>query len=340
MKMNYEDIENRVFVKKYELQDLTPSNITKFVIDNLFEEQEPLNFDSYEFNREDSTRFEPILHINSKEYRISKAVQKEIYNSLKFLIEEINSLDPWDINIVEANLDAKLTIAEKIDYLKEKRKELYLGVQNEPEYYVYTGKREFNGFDNWEELIFDLLLHQEIVVVKYLTNDLDIPDIPKTIYDDWHKYYKTKELISICEKKIKELSEGNEVKNEEIDFKKPSLHKTIDIKINSDIIFKENYDRLFNYIVISYSDKKNKAFFSYLYHFFSDNTFLLKNKKSSVPYNKYLVCNNYIDKFSKVIQRDSENSKNSDEEKRMFEIFKTYYLKFIQIEVEGKLKEN
>lgn len=227
MKMNYEDIENRVFVKKYELKNLTPSNIKNFIKDNLFEEQEPLNIVYNKFNIEDSTSFEPILYINSKEYRISKAVRKEIYNSLRFLIEEINSLDPWDRNIIEANLDARFTIVEKIEYLKEKRKELYLGIQNEPEYYVYTGKREFNGFDNWEDLIFDMLLYDQIIATKYLTNDLDIPDIPKNIYNDWHKYYKTKELIDICENKINDLSEGKESGNEEIEFKNPSLPKAI-----------------------------------------------------------------------------------------------------------------
>lgn len=224
MRMNFEDYENRPFSKKYELKDLTPANINKLLKDKLFEKEEPLN---YTTNIEDSTYFEPIMHINSIEYRISKTVLKEIYNTLRFLIEELNNLEYWEINVIEANIDARYTNDEKMEYLKEKRKELYLSIQNEPEYYVYIGKRDFNGFDNWEDYMFEILAHDENTVIKYLTNDLQIPDIPEEIYTDWLKYYKMTEVINLCEKKIKELSEGKEFEHEKIEFKNPSLPKAI-----------------------------------------------------------------------------------------------------------------
>lgn len=243
MKMNYEDIENRVFFKKYELKDLTPSNIKKFIIDNLFEEQKPLNIDSYKCNIKNSTSFEPILHLQSIEYRISNTVLKEIYSTLRFLIEELNPIEHWEINIIEANVDARYTNEEKIEYLKEKRKELYLSIQNQPEYYVYLGERDFNGFGNWKDYIFDILLHDEKTVIRYLTEEIDVRNLPDYIYIDWLKFYKITEIINICENKINELSEE----------KKDSSIKKIDLSFQLALL--EQIMKLENWDDISASKK-------------------------------------------------------------------------------------
>lgn len=209
MRMNFEDYENRPFSKKYKIDELSLSNIKNLLKDKLFEEDEPFDFD-IGINIEDSTCFEPILHLQSVTYRISKVVLQEIYNTLLFLIEELNNIDYWEINVIEANISARYTIDEKIEYLKEKRKELYLSIQNEPEYYVYVGKRDFNGFDNWKDYIFEIILHEEEMVIKYLTKDLQTPDIPREIYNEWLKYFKMTEIINICENKINELSKEKE----------------------------------------------------------------------------------------------------------------------------------
>lgn len=201
--MNFEDYENRPFSKKYELKDLTPANINKLLKDKLFEKEEPYN---YETKIKNSTYFDTCMHINRIDYRISNIVLKEIYNTLRYLIEELNNLEYWEINVIEANIDARYTNDEKIEYLKEKRKELYLSIQNEPEYYVYIGKRDFNGFSNWEDWMFEVIMINEDTVIKYLTNDLQAPDIPKEIYTDWLKYFKMTQVINLCEKKINELS--------------------------------------------------------------------------------------------------------------------------------------
>lgn len=110
------------------------------------------------------------------------------------------------------------------------------------------------------------------------------------------------------------------------DFNNLNLLRFIDVVPRVSLIFKDDHDKLFEFIVENYSGKKNNAFFSYLFHFFSDNDYLLKKAKSSIPYNFFLIENNFIDKFSKVIQRIRENC---DEEKRMFEIFKKANDKFL-----------
>jgi hypothetical protein len=256
MGINYEDIENRIFVKKYDNKDLLPSNVNQLFTDNLFEEHIPLDFEPKIFIREDSTDFETTLQINSKNYCISSAVLKEIFTTMKFLIEEINSIDYWDINIIETNIDARFTDTEKIEYLKEKRKELYLAIQNEPEYFVYTGKREFNGFNNWEELIYDILLYEDSLVKKFLTEDIGVPDIPKTIFTDWHNYYKTNELIKICEKKINELILEDTVDSiEQIDEEKTKKISAKNVDLSFQLALLEEIMKLENWDDISANKK-------------------------------------------------------------------------------------
>jgi hypothetical protein len=152
----------------------------------------------------------------------------------------------------------------------------------------------------------------------------------------WIKAATFESCIYVCNEGINELENGLKEEILDINNNNFSLPQSINaavIKIKPEMIFKEQHISLFQYMVTSYSAKKNKAFYSYLFHFFSLNGYLLKKTKSSVNYNRFLVENDLIDKFSKVIQKEGDNS---DEEKRMFEIFQNFSLKFF----EGKLKEN
>ena len=152
----------------------------------------------------------------------------------------------------------------------------------------------------------------------------------------WIEAAAFESCIYVCNEGINEIEKG--FKEEILDindntFSVPKSTNATVKKINPDMIFKKQHISLFQYIVTSYSDKKNKAFYSYLYRYFSQEKYLLKNLKSSVPYNRYLVENHFIDKFSKVIQRTTDDS---DTEQRMFAIFEESSHTFIQI----KLKEN
>lgn len=280
---------------------------------------------------------------NNKKYRWNFKIYSEIYEASKYIIDNCLGFElNQDILFIISELNGCVDLDDKITLLKEKLKFYWRPFEHTSEFLLFMDERHDWEGQTWEDEIRSFLVEDDIFCVFYLTRSKEIDLKDSSYYNNhfklWIEHYRKRRLIDFCKTEIERLKGVFNDQEKVIEIKKITENK--DIKINSDIIFKENYVRLFNYIVKSYSDKKNKAFFSYLYHFFSNNGFLLKNKKSSVPYNNYLVCNNYIDEFSKVIQRGSENSKNSDEEKRMFEIFQTYYLKFIQIEIEGKLKEN
>ena len=95
----------------------------------------------------------------------------------------------------------------------------------------------------------------------------------------------------------------------------------------SELIFKDDNDMLFDFIVSEYSDVKNNAFFSYLFHYFSENKLLLKNIKSSKLYGNFLIKNKFIDKFSKVIQT---NEYGGFEKDRLFSVFQDSSKKYFK----------
>lgn len=247
--MDYQEIENRVFVEKYTPEDLMVTNIDKLLKDKLFVEVGPCN-NLPSYVPEESICFDSTLYINSKEYEINKTVLKEIYFTLLFFIEEVNQIDDWDVYSIEVNVDARFSDVEKIEYLKEKRKELLLTVQKEPEYYIYTEKREFNGYDNWKDLILDLLLCHPLLIEKYLTNDIkDLNDISecgsKVVFEDWHNYYKTKALVEIYEIKLNELIQKNIIssgKNNDEEKVNEKIDLSFQLALLEKIMKLENWD--------------------------------------------------------------------------------------------------
>ncbi len=313
MRMNFDDYENRPFSKKYKIDELTLTNIKKLIKDNLFEEQKPLNY--FAGKIEDSTCFEPILHLKSVEYRISNNVLLEIYNTLRFLIEELNPIEYWEINVIEANIDASFTIEEKIEYLKNKRKELYLSIQHQPEYYVYLGQRDFNGFDNWKDYIFDILLHDEKTVLKYLTEEIDVRNLSDYIYLDWLKFYKTSEIINICEDKIKKLLEDKSLNNKsnsnnEADFDGNKHIEETESDVKVDLLFQL---AIFEQII---SHKQDWADFS------TDQKSEILNKllgKSKDNIRKYYdqLGKKITDIKSKFYNKESKHSKDRDKAEKL-----------------------
>ena len=145
-----------------------------------------------------STKFDTNIFFNSKEYQINNDILREIYISIKFIIEEIECFSEWDLNEIETNLIARISKTEKINYLENKYKELILEVQKEPEYFIFTGEKEFNGFDNWEELVINLLENEVLLIEKYLTTNFNFNDIPKQLFNDWQKYFRVKYFTDFC----------------------------------------------------------------------------------------------------------------------------------------------
>jgi hypothetical protein len=273
---------------------------------------------------------------NDKNYIYNFKIYSEIYKITEYVIENTMSLPlENDIIYIISELKGIIDNDDKISFLKEKIKFYWKPFENSSSFLLFMNEKHDWEGQNWEDEIRSELTWDEHFILFYITcskhENLEQTYYYRSTYKLWIENYRKKKLIDFCKTELENIKE---LLNVPVKVNKSANTDKI---IKSDIIFKEDYECLFNYVVTEYSGTKNKAFFSYLFHFFSDNKFLLKNIKSSVAYKNYLVGNNFIDKYSKVIQRNTENS---DEEKRMFDIFNKSNDKFIQINIEGKLKEN
>lgn len=199
--MDYEEIENRKFVKKFKLEELVLSNIDNLVLQNVFIEDEIL-IDNL---KTDSIEFDTMITLGAKEYYINPDILKEIFNSIRFFVEVVATDTQFDLNKILTNLEGRIENIEKIKYLEKKHKELYSHVKNESEYLVYAEIKEFNGFANWQELIFDCLSGEITFIKKYLTSDFEMSDVPKEIFNIWVKYYTIKTQIDFCKEQIDKL---------------------------------------------------------------------------------------------------------------------------------------
>lgn len=199
--MDYEEIENRKFVKKFKLEELILSNIDNLVLHNVFIEDEIL-IDNV---KTDSIEFDTMITLGAKEYHINQDILKEIYTSIRFFVEVVATDTEFDLNKILTNLEGRIESVEKIKYLEKKHKDLYSQVKNEPEYLVYAEIKEFNGFENWEELIIESLNGEVDFIQKYLTSDIEMSDVPKEILSIWVKYYTIKAQIDFCKEQINKL---------------------------------------------------------------------------------------------------------------------------------------
>jgi hypothetical protein len=199
--MDYEEIENRKFVKKFKLEELIISNIDNLVLHNVFIEDEIL-IDNV---KTDSIEFDTMITFGAKEYHINQDILKEIYTSIRFFVEAVATDTQFDLNKILTNLEGRIETTEKIKYLEKKHKDLYSQVKNESEYLIYAEIKEFNGFENWQELIYDCLSGEITFIEKYLTSDIEMSDVPKEILSLWIKYYTIKTQIDYCKEQINKL---------------------------------------------------------------------------------------------------------------------------------------
>lgn len=248
-------------------------------------------------------------------YSVNFEIFEEIFLTIDYIINQDRFYSfSEDIDNLILGIKGCHNDNEKLDFLKSKHKSFWKIEENQSEFLLFMENESSNN--SWKELVLDYYIDDNFLLY-YLSAETHEPlrksRFYKTHFKQWIKFHRLKKLILFCKKNI-EFIEGKE-KN------KTSLNL-------SEKIFKDNGLDIFNFIVSNYTDLKNKAFFSYLFHFFSDNNLLQEHKaKSSVHYNEFLIKNKYLENFSKVIQR-TDNKSNREE--KAFEIFKNLYQDFIQ----------
>lgn len=338
-------------LKNFDFDKINRDTFPKLIASNIFDVNELSTFykskDDYFGIELDDTNWEinNFYLFNNKEYHLREIVLDDMFDYCEFKCESQDELQ-YKILEIDLNINIQSSDYSKIKFLKN---EIFIMNQNmiDPQYYLlYSKKRETNGYSRWFEFFRSEQIDNEdyTFIFKYLKGDRDF--VPTFIKQIWQDYFIVKHLTDYCKNKIQIIESNSGINEVDVLIENTTLklknvynveNKELIKEYSNDIgkdIFKEDYYSLFEYIVQEYGDKKNKAFFSYLYHYFNDNKYLLKNAKSSTKYNDFLVNNSFINSFSKVIQRVYNEV--GDEDKRMVEIFNNYRDNFIQ----KKMKEN
>jgi hypothetical protein len=280
---------------------------------------------------------------DDKFYVYNYEIFYEIFQMTEFVIE--NDLYPvfqLDLADMKTEMQGIVDLEGQIKFLRKKRKKLFKPDKYLTNFTHYMEERTEYNDDKWVQAVIKNLIIDKHFVTFYLSTfkhkNLEKGNFYKEMFPSWSNYSRKKKLIKFCDEELKKLqlnalnSNKSITNNASIDD-----HQT---RKYEDIIFKDGNEGLFYFIEEKYDGEKNNAFFSYLYHFFSSNEFLLKNLKSSLDYNRFLIENKFIDKFSKVIQITTDNAEEQD---RMFKIYKKLQSHFIKTQErednEGNLKE-
>ena len=262
---------------------------------------------------------------NNTLYYYNEQIYYEVYRITEYVIEERMKIEfDQDLDEISCELLGYREIEEKARFLTDKRATFFKSSLNAREFMIYLQPRINLEDDAWADLIIQYLCFDPKFIRFFLTSFIFEGIEGSLFYKDdfktWVDYARKKKLIDFCDKELDNLKNINEHSNSSAITKSLYIPK---IKIDgAGRIIKDNYVLLYAYIVDNYQDIKNKAFFSYLFRFFSDNEFLIKGKiKSSTRYNEFLIKNELLETFSKVIQQTDYSGVT---DRRMFDIFKSF----------------
>jgi hypothetical protein len=328
--INRENFQILIDAGIFEFHDLRPQDLT-------IERYNGIELDDASWG------FSDYFEFNKKGYNLKKEIYDHMFDRCESKCENEDVLN-YKINEIDFNLNFQITYESKIKYLKHQIFSLSSLITEPQNYLLYAKESNKLEYKNWFEFFYEEQVEncEFDYVFKYLKGDKDF--VPDFIFEIWQEYFLVKHVTGYCIGKIGTLQFKSGLNEADIEINFPTISAKSEIekklittlpetKNPIDRLFLEGEYDFFQYIVHSYKDKQNKAFFSYIYHYFSDNKLLIKNNKSSLLYNSFLVKNNYLSEFSKVIQRSQFDS--GDEEKRLFTIFDNFRDSFIQ----KKMKE-
>jgi hypothetical protein len=264
---------------------------------------------------------------NDTPYLFSREFSNELYDYLKSII-----LDLYDRNFekdkftVELKLKGYFDSTEQLEILKKILNKCH-DVEGDlaEDFFSYL-----NSGDVWLKDWITTSFSEEDEIYRYYLKTTPEEKLNDSIIIDvylpmWLEFYRRKKLIEFCNLKIREL-QNSELNKIEI----------FNSKRETEIIFSEDGENIFNYINSNYSHKRNRAFYSYLYLYLQSKHKLINNlKKDSIIYRNY-VMKNYLDgNFSKIID---SNAYKQEKKRDVFLIFDNL-MKSYSANSEGKLNK-
>lgn len=307
-------------LKGFNFEKINKESFLTLISSGIFDEYELTstykNDDDYFTLDSDTMEFGDFFIFNRKEYHLKKEIIFEMIYVKNWCLETFENAN-YITNEIETLVISEFQLENKLRILEENYKKYFDQITDKKYYGLYKNESFTDGYENWKQYIISDIIDNENYksAAKFLNRDSTF--FSDEIESQWNDYFVFSKISDYCEEK----------RNLLLGFKETNLFENPKPSL-SDIIFKNNSEEIFKYIVSKFSQEKNKAFFSYLFHYFSDNDLLYKDKpKSSRDYSNYLISEKHLDTFSKVIQRVTENS---ETEKKIFQLFKKYHTDFIQ----------
>lgn len=268
------------------------------------------------------------FYYDKKPYDINPKVYERIYDIINSIVKRgIHNNELIRKKQIEQTVSLQTNKKDALSELKKQRRKhlkKHLTIHKKGYFFLYLIENYTFLLPNIKDVgIKRLIMKSPDLVVLYIF-DKDLEN---------HKYVKlwtestTKEqTVMFYNEKIKEL-------NEEIEFENSS--KSIVVKSNnplSELLFKEDGEEIFNYIVSKYPKKKSKAFFSYLFFFIKKIDKSNIEGNDSVDYRKYIL-EEFGMEFPRIIYSisDKQNAK-----EKINKLFDKYFFEYNLLKLNKK----
>lgn len=236
------------------------------------------------------------FYYNKKSYNINPEVFQQIYIEMHSTVSNaIIHNESTRKKLIEQTVTLEINKKDALSELKKQRKKYlkeYLTLFEKEIFFLDSVKTFAKHFPDMEDTVIKRrIVHTPELIILYIFGYyLGNHELTKL----WTESITKEQTIKFYNEKIEEL-------NEEIEFINSS--KSIVVSSNnpsSELIFKEDGEEVFNYIVSKYPKKKTKAFFSYLFFFIKKIDKSIIEGNDSVDYRQYILQEFGI-KFPRII---------------------------------------
>lgn len=194
-------------------------------------------------NSGNSTEFDTNLLFDTKSYEINEEILIEIYERMEVQVENIAHHYVKEKAEITITVNSFITLQEKVEYLKQKHRELYSSVNLEPEFLFFMGFNEFNGFLTWRELVIDSLRFHPELIKNYLTTSMTTIPVPEHILEMWLRYGRVEKLTDTCNQLLAVFTDKNQPEHSETD-KQNSLDSAQKVLLFDRLMRYANWDEL------------------------------------------------------------------------------------------------
>jgi hypothetical protein len=268
------------------------------------------------------------FNYDKKSYDVNPEVFQQIYIEMHLAVGiAIRRNEDTRKKLIEQTVALETNKKDALSELKKQRKKYlkeYLTLFEKEIFLMESIKTFATRFPDIKDIVIKRrIVHTPELIILYIFGYyLGNHELTKL----WTESITKERTVMLYNEKIEELSA-------EIEFKNSS--KSIVVKANnplSELIFKEDGEEVFNYIVSKYPKKKTKAFFSYLFFFIKKINKSNIEGNDSVDYRQYILEEFGI-KFPRIIYSLSTKQPTKD---KINILFDNYFFEYNLLKMNEK----